>query len=133
MGGALKDGRYGLAGRRSAALRAEPQASRAKPAAANAELIERRLRELSVVICAHLGGGSEWFSRIGDDFYADPKAIGAELQRRKTDAQITKRALILANRRAAAESDAPNLLDHPSHDSSEVVIGGHSHEVTNER
>lgn len=69
-----------------------------------ATLIEKRLRELSVVICAHLGGGSEWFSRIGEDFYVDPKIIGAELQRRKTDAQITKRALIRANSAKATEA-----------------------------
>lgn len=58
------------------------------------------LRELSKVIVDHLGGGSEWFTRVGDDFYVDPKAIGPELRRRKTDAQITKKALFRANTRA---------------------------------
>lgn len=62
------------------------------------ELLEKRLRELTKIIVQHLGGGSEWFSRIGDDFYADPEPVRAELQRRKTDAQITKRALVQANR-----------------------------------
>lgn len=64
----------------------------------------RRLRELSIVIADHLGGGSEWFSAIGDEFYVDPKAIGPELQRRKTDAQITKKALFRA--RAAQGGEA---------------------------
>lgn len=58
------------------------------------------LREVSKVIVDHLGGGSEWFARIGDDFYVDPKAIGPELHRRKTDAQIAKKALFRANTRA---------------------------------
>ncbi|MES2289251.1 MAG: hypothetical protein V4530_05885 [Pseudomonadota bacterium] len=57
------------------------------------EAMEHRARELSKVIVQHLGGGSEWFSRVGDEFYADPEIIRAELQRRKSDAFITKRAL----------------------------------------
>ncbi len=61
---------------------------------------EKRLRELTVILVDHLGGGSEWFSRIGDEFYADPETVRAALQRRKTDAQIAKRALVEANRRA---------------------------------
>lgn len=58
--------------------------------------IEARCRELSKVLCDILGGGSEWFSRVGDQFYVDPKLARAELQRRKTDAAITKRALFRA-------------------------------------
>lgn len=60
------------------------------------ETVEQRCRALSVMLGNILGGGSEWFSRVGDEFYIDPKIAGAELQRRKSDAQITKRALIRA-------------------------------------
>ena len=66
------------------------------------ETCETILRELSRVLANHLGGGSEWFKRIGDNFYIDPKAVAAELQRRKTDAQITKRALVRANQKLDA-------------------------------
>lgn len=62
---------------------------------------EKRARDLSIVIVKHIGGGSEWFSQIGDEFYTDPAIIDGELQRRKTDAQITKKALIRANRENA--------------------------------
>ncbi|MBH1993225.1 MAG: hypothetical protein I8H86_10080 [Sphingomonadaceae bacterium] len=64
-----------------------------------ADPVEMRCRELSRVLVDILGGGSEWFSRVGDDFYADPKLARAELQRRKTDALITKRAFVKANAR----------------------------------
>lgn len=57
------------------------------------ETHEQRARALSVMLAEILGGGSEWFSRVGDEFYIDPKLAGAELRRRKTDAQITKRLL----------------------------------------
>lgn len=57
------------------------------------EALDNHLRALSKMLTGHLGGGSEWFTRIGENFYADPVAIGAELQRRKTDAQETKVAL----------------------------------------
>lgn len=67
--------------------------------------MEKRARDLSVVIVNHLGGGSEWFSQVGDEYYADPKAIGPELQRRKTDAQTTKSALVRANATLAALKD----------------------------
>jgi hypothetical protein len=60
-------------------------------------LLEKRLRDLSIMLTDHLGGGSEWFSQIGDEYYADPRSIGPELRRRKRDAQITKRALFRAN------------------------------------
>lgn len=70
------------------------------------DLIERRLRDLTKMLTDHLGGGSEWFSRIGDEFYADPKVIGPELQRRKTDAQITKRLLVKANQAALTKTKA---------------------------
>lgn len=62
--------------------------------------IEARLRKLSVILVDHFGGGSEWFSRIGDDFYVDPEAARVELQRRKTEARVTKRALVEAKRTA---------------------------------
>lgn len=62
------------------------------------ETVEQRARALSKMLANILGGGSEWFSRVGDDFYVDPKLAGEELQRRKTDAQITKRALVRSNR-----------------------------------
>jgi hypothetical protein len=52
-----------------------------------------RLRALSIVICNHLGGGSEWFSSVDGEPFVDPEAVQAELQRRKTDDQITKKAL----------------------------------------
>lgn len=71
---------------------------------ASESLVEARLRELGKVLTDHLGGGSEWFSRVGDDFYIDPEAVRSELQRRKTDAQITKKALFRA--RAALSAHA---------------------------
>ena len=66
------------------------------------ETIEARCRELSKVMGDILGGGSEWFSRVGDEFYIDPKIARAELQRRKTDAIITRKALF-RDRAAVAE------------------------------
>ncbi len=77
-----------------------------EPLQPSQEALEQRLRQLSIVMANHLGGGSEWFSRVGDEFYVDPEIIRAELQRRKTDAQITKAALIRANR-AAIRKEAP--------------------------
>lgn len=65
--------------------------------------MEKRARDLSVMIVNHLGGGSEWFSQVGDEYYADPNAIGPELQRRKTDTQITKTALVRANKASAEQ------------------------------
>lgn len=62
-----------------------------------ADDIESRCRKLSKVLGDILGGGSEWFSRVGDDFYIDPDLARAELQRRKTDAAVTKNALFRAN------------------------------------
>ncbi|MEW6627610.1 MAG: hypothetical protein AB1431_12575 [Pseudomonadota bacterium] len=59
--------------------------------------VETRCRKLSKVLGDILGGGSEWFSRIGDEFYVDPDLARAELQRRKTDALVTKQALCRAN------------------------------------
>ena len=66
------------------------------------ETVEARCRELSKVMGDILGGGSEWFSRVGDEFYIDPELARAELQRRKTDATITRKALF-RDRAAVAE------------------------------
>lgn len=63
-----------------------------------ADRMRDELRALSIVLVQHLGGGSEWFAQIGDEYFVSAKAIGPELQRRKTDAHITKCALIRANR-----------------------------------
>ncbi|WP_257541211.1 hypothetical protein [Sphingobium sp. CFD-1] len=65
-------------------------------------LAEKRCRELSKVLADILGGGSEWFSRVGDQFYVDPKLARDELQRRKTDAIITKKRLVACNRSRAS-------------------------------
>lgn len=64
---------------------------------AKIDALQAELRALSKVIVDHLGGGSEWFKQIGDDYFVSAKAIEGELRRRKTDAQITKRALVRAN------------------------------------
>jgi len=66
------------------------------------ETVEARCRELSKVMGDILGGGSEWFSRVGDEFYIDPELARAELQLRKTDAIITRKALF-RDRAAVAE------------------------------
>lgn len=73
---------------------------------ARIEGLEGEMRALSKVLADHLGGGSEWFKQIGDDYFVSAKAIEGELRRRKTDAQITKRALFRANAtRQALEAD----------------------------
>ena len=92
----------GAWGERNAALTI--QAAFAEREARNIAM-EKRARDLSVMLVNHLGGGSEWFSQVGDEYYADPKAIGPELQRRKTDAQITKSALVRANRANAEQAE----------------------------
>lgn len=59
--------------------------------------LEQYAREKSIMLCRFLpGSGSEWFRKIGDEYYVCPKLAGAELQRQKTDAQVTKRALFRA-------------------------------------
>jgi len=76
----------------------------------HAEAILRvALRDLSKVLCDHLGGGSEWFAPIGDEYFVSAKEIEGELRRRKTDAQITKRALVKANI-AVREAMGPGWL-----------------------
>jgi hypothetical protein len=100
------------------------------PTTHHAEAILRaaldELRELSVVLADHLGGGSEWFKQIGDDYFVSAKAIKPELQRRKTDAQITKRALVRANNAVREAMEAKwlpieTLTDKPRGD---VVLWG---------
>ncbi|QCI93383.1 hypothetical protein [Novosphingobium sp. EMRT-2] len=81
--------------------------------------LAKHLRELTKVIVSHLGGGSEWFIRIGDDYYADPKAVGPELQRRKTDAQVAKKALIRANREA---TPLPTTANNPETDAHRDLV-----------
>lgn len=55
--------------------------------------IEARARALSKVLGEFLGGGSEWFSRVGDDFYIDPELARNELCRRKIGYAEAKMAL----------------------------------------
>jgi len=57
-----------------------------------AELVAAELRALSKVLVDHLGGGSEWFKPIGDEFYVSAAAIAPELRRRKEEAQALRRA-----------------------------------------
>jgi hypothetical protein len=61
--------------------------------ASTAEL-KKYAREASVMLVSLLGGGSEWFKRIGDEYYVCPKLAGDELQRRKIDAINTKKDLV---------------------------------------
>lgn len=55
--------------------------------------MEKYAREMSVMLVRLLGGGSEWFKLIGDEYYVCPKLAGEELQRRKIEAIVTKKAL----------------------------------------
>lgn len=57
------------------------------------EELAKYARDVSIMLSSILGGGSEWFKQIGDEYYVCPKLAGSELQRRKTDARITKSAL----------------------------------------
>ena len=100
------------------------------------EALEKRCRDLSVMLSGILGGGSEWFSSVGDQYYVDPKLAGPELQRRKTDAAITKKALFrqnaalatLSNPEPAAVGIAETIPCSPAHtqavfDSASVPAG----------
>lgn len=87
------------------------------------EQLRERCRQLSIVITGHLGGGSEWFSRIGDDFYADPTICRDGLQRMKTDAHITKKALVRANKQARARGEEP-LSARPTGDEAPLTPYG---------
>lgn len=64
-------------------------------------------------------GGSEWFTRIGAGFYADPKVVGPELQRRKTDSQVTKQALFRANR---GITPLPTTANNPETDAHRDLV-----------
>jgi hypothetical protein len=64
--------------------------------------LEEHARQMSIMLCGVLpGAGSEWLRKIGDEYYVCPVLAGAELQRQRTDARITKRLLIKANRERA--------------------------------
>ena len=89
-----------------------------------AEKLAQRCRELSIFATHVAGGGSEMFSRIGDEFYADAKAcrerydarmesvqrlIEARAQK-KIDAQ-SERERVLVDALEALKSDAAHVVD----------------------
>ncbi|UAB76998.1 hypothetical protein INR77_09070 [Erythrobacter sp. SCSIO 43205] len=47
---------------------------------AEIERLRNYAREVSIAFTAVSGGGSEMFTRIGDDFYADPKACRGRVE-----------------------------------------------------
>jgi hypothetical protein len=55
---------------------------------------ERYARDISIMLAQILpGSGSEWFARIGDEFYICPKLAGNELQRQKAAAQNARKRI----------------------------------------
>lgn len=71
---------------------------RAADALSSARVLARRLSDALLEVRPL--GGSELFQRVGDEYYADPKACGAAIGQLRSDLHNAKTAEIKAKRRA---------------------------------
>jgi hypothetical protein len=91
------------------------------------DVFEQYARDMSKALGPLLrGGGSEWFTKIGDESYICPKLAGAELQRAKTEAIVTKKALFKLKSETVPKHVADKLAEAASRIAKVVEMAGAS-------